>query len=81
MRPNGDMYDNYIIRIDGIRQSLRILEQAVRPVRPDRSIPKSRSTRYTSASVLWPDPKGDWPSMSSNGKPNPWRYHRLLRPL
>ncbi len=32
IRPNGDMFDNYLIRLDEIRQSLRILEQAVKQI-------------------------------------------------
>jgi len=32
MRPNGDMYDNYIIRLDEIWQSLKILDQAVKQI-------------------------------------------------
>src|SRR5512140_3392674 len=32
MRPNGDLYDNYIIRLDEIRQSLRILQQALKQI-------------------------------------------------
>src|SRR5512144_3271600 len=32
MRPNGDLYDNYLIRIDEIHQSLRILKQAIKQI-------------------------------------------------
>ncbi|MBI1856068.1 MAG: NADH-quinone oxidoreductase subunit D, partial [Chloroflexi bacterium] len=32
MRPNGDLFDNYIIRVDEIRQSLRILGQALKQI-------------------------------------------------
>ena len=32
LRHNGDLYDNYLIRLDEIRQSLRILQQAVKQI-------------------------------------------------
>jgi NADH:ubiquinone oxidoreductase subunit D len=32
VRHNGDMMDNYLIRFDEIRQSLRILEQALKQI-------------------------------------------------
>jgi NADH-quinone oxidoreductase subunit D/NADH-quinone oxidoreductase subunit C/D len=32
VRHNGDLMDNYLIRIDEIRQSLRILEQAIKQI-------------------------------------------------
>ena len=31
-RPNGDLYDNYLIRLDEIWQSLRILQQAIKQI-------------------------------------------------
>lgn len=80
VRPNGDMYDNYAIRIDEIRQSLRILQQAVKQI-PDGPI-NSQKPQYQ---VRVPagesygrieSPKGELAFyVVSNGKPNPWRYH------
>ena len=32
LRQHGDLYDNYLIRLDEIRQSLRILQQAVKQI-------------------------------------------------
>ena len=55
-RPNGDMYDNYLIRIDEIRQSLRILQQAVKqiPEGPINSQKPQYQVRVPAGEVLWP---------------------------
>jgi len=80
VRPNGDMYDNYAIRIDEIRQSLRILQQAVKQI-PDGPI-NSQKPQYQvrvpagEAYGRIESPKGELAFyVVSNGKPNPWRYH------
>ncbi len=80
VRHNGDMYDNFMIRIDEIRQSLRILEQAVKQI-PDGPI-NSQKPQYQvrvpagEAYGRIESPKGELAFyVVSNGKPNPWRYH------
>jgi len=79
-RPNGDMYDNYAIRIDEIRQSLRILEQAVKqiPEGPINSQKPAYQVRVPAGEAYGriESPKGELAFyLVSNGKPNPWRYH------
>lgn len=80
LRQNGDMMDNYLIRVDEIRQSLRILEQAVKGI-PDGPI-NSQKPQYQvrvpagEAYGRIESPKGELAFyVVSNGKPNPWRYH------
>ncbi len=80
VRQNGDMMDNYLIRVDEIRQSLRILEQAVKQI-PDGPI-NSQKPQYQvrvpagEAYGRVESPKGELAFyVVSNGKPNPWRYH------
>jgi NADH:ubiquinone oxidoreductase subunit D/NADH:ubiquinone oxidoreductase subunit C len=80
VRPNGDMMDNYLIRIDEIRQSLRILQQAIKQI-PDGPI-NSQKPQYQvrvpagEAYGRIESPKGELAFyVVSNGKPNPWRYH------
>jgi len=79
-RPNGDMMDNYLIRIDEIRQSLRILEQAVKqiPQGPINSQKPAYQVRVPAGEAYGriESPKGELAFyLVSNGKPNPWRYH------
>ena len=79
-RPNGDMMDNYLIRIDEIRQSLRILEQAVKqiPEGPINSQKPAYQVRVPAGEAYGriESPKGELAFyLVSNGKPNPWRYH------
>lgn len=80
VRYNGDIYDRYLLRLDEMRQSLRILQQVLRDI-PDGSImsgkpqyqvrvPAGESYGRVEA------PKGELGFyVVSNGKPNPWRYH------
>ena len=79
-RTNGDMMDNYLIRIDEIRQSLRILEQAVKtiPGGPINSQKPQYQVRVPAGEAYGriESPKGELAFyVVSNGKPNPWRYH------
>jgi NADH:ubiquinone oxidoreductase subunit D/NADH:ubiquinone oxidoreductase subunit C len=79
-RPNGDMMDNYLIRIDEIRQSLKILEQAVKqiPQGPINSQKPAYQVRVPAGEAYGriESPKGELAFyLVSNGKPNPWRYH------
>jgi NADH-quinone oxidoreductase subunit C/D len=80
VRPNGDVYDRYLVRMDEIRQSLRILQQAVRDI-PDGEIQTGKpqyQVRVPAGEAYGrvENPKGELGYyVVSNGKPNPWRYH------
>ena len=79
-RPSGDMMDNYLIRVDEVRQSLRILEQAVKqiPEGPINSQKPAYQVRVPAGEAYGriESPKGELAYyVVSNGKPNPWRYH------
>ena len=80
VRYNGDLYDRYLIRIDEMRQSLRILEQAVKQIpegpvltgKPQYQVRVPAGEAYGRVE----GPKGELGFyVVSNGKPNPWRYH------
>lgn len=80
VRYHGDIYDRYLIRMDEVRQSMRIIEQAVRDI-PEGPIMTGKST-YTvrvpagEAYGRVEAPKGELGFyVVSNGKANPWRYH------
>lgn len=80
VRYNGDMYDNYLIRFDEIRQSLRILEQALKqiPEGPINSQKPQYQVRVPAGEAYGrvESPKGELGYyIVSNGKPNPYRYH------
>jgi len=79
-RQNGDMMDNYLIRVDEIRQSLHILEQAVKqiPEGPINSQKPQYQVRVPAGEAYGriESPKGELAFyVVSNGKPNPYRYH------
>ena len=80
VRYHGDTYDRYLIRIDEIRQSLRILQQAVRDL-PEGDIQTGKpqyQVRVPAGEAYGrvEGPKGELGFyIISNGKPNPWRYH------
>jgi NADH-quinone oxidoreductase subunit C/D len=79
-RPEGDMYARYQVRIEEMRQSLRILEQAINgipegPVLPGKPIYQVRVPAGEAYGRV-EAPKGELGFyVISNGKPNPWRYH------
>lgn len=80
VRQHGDLMDNYLIRIDEIRQSLRILEQAIKqiPEGPINSQKPQYQVRVPAGEAYGriESPKGELAYyLISNGKPNPWRYH------
>jgi NADH:ubiquinone oxidoreductase subunit D len=80
VRYNGDMYDNYLIRIDEIWQSIKIVQQAVRqiPEGPINSQKPAYQVRVPAGEAYGrvESPKGELAFyVVSNGKPNPWRYH------
>lgn len=80
VRYHGDVYDRYLIRMDEIRQSIRILEQAVKQI-PEGSIFEGKAqyqVRVPAGEAYGrvEGPKGELGFyVISNGKPNPWRYH------
>lgn len=80
VRYYGDVYDRYLIRIDEIRESLRILEQAIRDL-PEGEIFSGRpmyQVRVPAGEAYGrvEGPKGELGFyVVSNGDPNPWRYH------
>jgi NADH-quinone oxidoreductase subunit D/NADH-quinone oxidoreductase subunit C/D len=80
VRYHGDVYDRYLIRMDEIRQSLRILQQVVRDI-PEGSIQEGKpqyQVRVPAGESYGrvEGPKGELGFyVVSNGKPNPWRYH------
>ena len=80
VRHNADMMDNYLIRFDEIRQSLRILEQALKqiPEGPINSQKPAYQVRVPAGEAYGriESPKGELGFyVVSNGKPNPYRYH------
>ncbi len=80
VRYHGDTYDRYLIRIDEVRQSLRILQQAVRDL-PEGSIQEGKpqyQVRVPAGEAYGrvEGPKGELGYyVVSTGKANPWRYH------
>ena len=80
VRYHGDTYDRYMIRIDEIRQSIRILQQAIRdlPEGPVQTGKPQYQVRVPAGESYGrvEGPKGELGFyIVSNGKPNPWRYH------
>lgn len=80
VRYNGDLYDRFLIRLDEIHQSLRILDQAIRqlPEGPVMSVKPQYQVRVPAGEAYGriEAPKGELGFyIISNGKPNPWRYH------
>ncbi len=80
LRHNGDLYDNYLVRLDEIRQSLRILQQAIKQLpagpiiagKPQYQVRVPAGEAYGRIEA----PKGELGFyVISTGKPNPWRYH------
>lgn len=80
VRYHGDVYDRYLIRLDEIRESLKILQQAVRNIpegdfiagRPQYQVRVPEGEAYGRVE----GPKGELGFyVVSNGKANPWRYH------
>ena len=77
---NGDVYDRYLVRIGEIRQSLRILKQAIEQM-PEGEIQagkKQYSVRVPAGQAYGrvEAPKGELGYyVVSDGSPNPYRYH------
>jgi NADH-quinone oxidoreductase subunit D/NADH-quinone oxidoreductase subunit C/D len=80
VRYGGDVYDRYLIRIDEIRESLKIIQQCVQQIpagpimtgKPQYQVRVPAGESYGRVE----SPKGELGFyIISNGKPNPWRYH------
>lgn len=79
-RQHGDIYDRLMVRFDEIRQSIRIIQQAVRqiPEGPVMTLKPVYQVRVPPGEAYGrvEGPKGELGFyVVSNGKPNPWRYH------
>jgi len=80
VRYHGDVYDRYLIRMDEIRQSIRILKQVVQQM-PEGPIQEGKpqyQVRVPAGESYGrvEGPKGELGFyIVSNGKANPWRYH------
>jgi NADH-quinone oxidoreductase subunit D/NADH-quinone oxidoreductase subunit C/D len=79
-REHGDSFDRYILRLDEIRQSLRILQQVLRDIpegpiftgKPVYQVKVPAGEAYGRVE----GPKGELGYyVVSQGKPNPYRYH------
>jgi len=83
VRYNGDTYDRYLLRIDEMRQSLRILKQLLPRLRETEGQPIITGTKAYSPRVpegeaygRVENPKGELGYyVVSDGGQNPWRYH------
>lgn len=77
---HGDVYDRYMVRLQEIRQSLRILQQVCRDM-PEGPIQTGKANYQVKVPAgeaygRVEGPKGELGFyVVSNGKPNPWRYH------
>jgi NADH-quinone oxidoreductase subunit C/D len=79
-RQNGDIYDRLIVRFEEIRQSIRIVQQAVKqiPEGPVMALKPMYQVRVPAGESYGrvEGPKGELGFyIVSNGKPTPWRYH------
>jgi NADH-quinone oxidoreductase subunit D/NADH-quinone oxidoreductase subunit C/D len=79
-RTEGDMYARYLVRIDEMRESLKILGQALKQIpagpilsgKPQYQVKIQPGEAYGRVEA----PKGELGYyVVSNGKPNPYRYH------
>ena len=80
VRYNGDVYDRYLIRLDEMRESVKIVQQALRDLpggdiqtgKPQYQVRVPAGEAYGRVD----NPKGELGFyVISNGKPNPYRYH------
>ncbi len=80
VRMNGDVYDRFLLRLDEIHQSIRILQQVVKqmPEGPIQTGKPQYTVRVPAGEAYGrvEGPKGELGFyVVSNGKQNPWRYH------
>ncbi|MGE5221134.1 MAG: NADH-quinone oxidoreductase subunit D [Omnitrophica WOR_2 bacterium] len=77
---HGDVYDRYLVRMEEVRQSIRILQQVVKDI-PAGSIQEGKpqyQVRVPAGEAYgrFESPKGELGYyVISTGKTNPWRYH------
>lgn len=77
---HGDVYDRYLVRLDEIRQSLKILQQAIRDI-PEGTIQTGKSQYQIRVPAgesygRIEAPKGELGYyIIADGSPNPYRYH------
>jgi NADH-quinone oxidoreductase subunit C/D len=80
VRYNGDVYDRFLIRMDEMRQSLRILQQAMNQI-PDGPVQTGKKSYLLKVPAgesyhRIEAPKGELGFyLVSDGSANPWRYH------
>ncbi|MDO9130992.1 MAG: NADH-quinone oxidoreductase subunit D, partial [Anaerolineales bacterium] len=80
VRQNGDIYDRYMLRLEEMRQSVRIIQQTVKGI-PEGAIQTGKpqyQVRVPAGEAYGriEGPKGELGFyILSTGKPNPWRYH------
>jgi NADH-quinone oxidoreductase subunit D/NADH-quinone oxidoreductase subunit C/D len=80
VRYHGDVYDRYLIRVDEMRESTRIIQQAIKGL-PEGEIFSGKpvyQVRVPAGEAYGrvENPKGELGFyVVSDGKPNPWRYH------
>jgi NADH-quinone oxidoreductase subunit D/NADH-quinone oxidoreductase subunit C/D len=80
VRTNGDIYDRLMIRFDEIRQSIHIVQQAVKqlPEGPVMAAKPAYQVRVPAGEAYGrvEGPKGELGFyIISTGKPAPWRFH------
>jgi NADH:ubiquinone oxidoreductase subunit D len=80
VRQNGDIFDRYMVRLDEMRQSIRIIQQAIKGLpggeiqtgKPQYQVRVPAGESYGRVE----SPKGELGFyIISTGRPNPWRYH------
>jgi len=76
---NGDTYDRYLVRVRELRQSLRILQQALRDIPEGEytaKVPRALRPPAGEAYARIEAPKGELGFyLVSDGGPNPYRFH------
>ncbi len=80
VRYHGDVYDRFLIRYDEIRQSIRILQQAIDGIPKGEVLANKKAYKYKmpkgEAYGRVEGPKGELGYyVVSDGTDNPWRYH------
>jgi NADH:ubiquinone oxidoreductase subunit D len=81
VRTHCDVYDRYLIRIDEVRQSLRILRQVLERMPATGDVQDGKPTYLPKVSPGEAYGRGENPKgelgfyVVSTGKPNPYRYH------